>query len=239
MPRHPMILIISYILVLTSYSLNFKTTKKHYIQAPTHDQSSLSWPCKEDHQCSTLLQFAKYLTQHSLTDSSIDLVLLPGQHYLRSKFNIIDIQKFEMVSESSGSSIICDKLSRFTWTGVHHVLISGITFIRCRLNIVDSMGHIEIINSTFIENVVSRTVLVVIHSNVTITNSVFMLNATGNTQYPKALSYSSYQVRSSAKQSLAVGGVITATDKSNVVMIKSRFEGNSAQLRRSNIFEAR
>ena len=204
------------------YNFNLAISKKHYI-SPKHDQSG---PCKENHQCSILSQFAdEYPTRH--LESSTDLVLLPGMHYLKSDLRIIDIQKFEMISYSSNASIIiCDKSSRFTWTGVHHVLISGINFRGCGLNKVDSVEHFEIMNSTFIESVHSHKTLFVIHSNVTIINSTFIFNLTGNTPDPKGF----FQGLHFSAQPSA-GGAIAVTYKSNVVIRESRFEGNRAQFR--------
>ena len=229
----PKIVIIFLTLALMCYNFNLVTSKKHYI-SPIHYDQSKPWPCKENQKCSTLSQFAdEYPTQH--LDSSTDLVLLPGQHHLKSELNVFDIRNFEMMAYSSNASMICDKSLRLTWTGVHQVLIFGIKIKGCGLN-ASSVKHFKIVNSTFIESVVSHTVLFIIQSNITITNSTFIFNMTGNTRDPKASSQESHfssQLGISNKQSTwtkAFGAVIAATDKSNVVIINSRVEGNSALL---------
>ena len=119
--------------------------------------------------------------------------------------------------------IICDGSSRFTWTGIHHVLISGITFRGCGLNQVDSVEHFEMVNSTlkFIESADGHKTLFVIHSNVTITNTMFSVD--GNTRAPNAF-FEAWHSSTPA----SVGGAITITNKSNVVIRESIFEGNGA-----------
>lgn len=211
-------LIVFLTLALVCYNFNLAVSKKHYISPKDNDR-----PCKDNRQCFTLSEFAdEYPTQY--LDSSVDLVLLPGVHYLKSEFRIIDIRQFEILSYSNASVIICDGLSRFTWIGIHHVLISGITFRGCGLNQVDSVEHFEVVNSTlkFIESADGHKILFVIHSNVTITNSIFSVD--GNTRAPNAF----FEAWHSSTQA-SVGGAIAITNKSNVIIRESRFEGNGAQ----------
>lgn len=214
-------LIVFLTLALVCYNFEFSVSKKHYISPKDYDHSR---PCEDGHQCFTLSEFAdKYPARH--LDSSVNLVLFPGVHYLTSELRILsNIRKFEISSYSNASTmIICDGSSRFTWTGIHHVLISGITFRGCGLNQVDSVEHFEMVNSTlkFIESTDGHKILFVIHSNVTITNSIFSVD--GNTQAPNAL----FEAWHSSTQA-SVGGAIAVTNKSNVVIRESRFEGNGA-----------
>ena len=215
------LLVVLPVLALMCYNYNLAISKKHYI-SPKRDQNR---SCKENHRCLILSQFANEYSTWYL-ESSTNLVLLPGMHYLKSDLIIADIHKFEMTSYSSNASIIvCDE-SRFTWTGVQHVLISGITFRGCGPNKIVSMEHFEIMNSTFIESVHGHKTLFVIHSNVTITNSTFIFNLTGNAPDQKDFFQG---LHFSAQPSM--GGALAITNKSNVVIRESRFEGNGAQFR--------
>ena len=172
--------------------------------------------------CLSLNQLA---TNARLFNSNTTLMFLSGIHLLSTELFISNISYISLLTESSveqsKSTIICQQNSGFNFIGMNHVNVRKLKLIGCTFRVV-LVKQLMIETLTFHGKNDSRTALEINAANVNITNSTFSFNTIGrcltinfelNMTYPTL-----------------VGGAIFATQCSNVTIIGSRFESNSAEV---------
>ena len=195
--------------------------------------SSPSNLCHKTEQCLTLSQFANDGSSEYLSKNTT-LQFLQGEHSLDSTVLIENINIFYISSESydSNVTIICNHSSaRFEFNNVSIVHISGLTFIGCTGNKFINISQFTLEDSQFIgQKSITGTALELVETSAVFVRTEFSHNYGNkvafvycNNVYPPRPSDYSNQVTATA------GGAITSTH-SNVTIIGSAFERNSAQV---------
>ena len=171
--------------------------------------------------CLTLNDFATDSTRH--LDSSNILVLLPGNHSLHADLSISSASEVSMVPDSSNILLICNT-TRFKFSRIGYVHISGITFIGCGGNTVQNVDRFILEDSTFQGLLSTRTALVLNETiRATLLRSKFINYSLGTAYNVNLPSF--YDTVGPTE----VAGAL-AVLHSSVVIQQSMFEGNSAQL---------
>ena len=185
-------------------------------------------PCSVQSQlCLSLEQLA---TNTSWVESNTTLIFLPGIHrlYSNSVLSISNISYLSLVSDSSigqpQSLIVCQSNTSFVFCNISHVLVSRLKLLGCNC-IVGIVKQLSVENSTFQGENYSRTALEIINTNANITNSSFMFNRIGRTQwiYLNMIKY----------VEVLAGGAIYVEGSYKLIVITitgSRFERNSAEI---------
>ena len=229
-----MVILFTAIFVLFLANFGSPSSEEQYFITP-----SLSDPCPTD-SCLTFDQFATNSTDYLRSNTT--LLFLEGTHKLESGFMIKKINVFSMrSSDSSNISIICNGSNssvrmRFVRMGTLH--IKGLTFIGCSGNKIRGVQQFVLEDSNFIgdseqDNVTaSGTPLELVETSATFIGTNFSFNS-GNKlrSAPCTKHYYDFQTQVfywglDAKPK--VGGAILTT-RSNLTIVNSTFEGNSAQ----------
>ena len=194
-----------------------------------HIQSSPSDSCPAE-PCLTLSQFANNSSNYVSINTT--LLFLPGNHSLESELLVTNISMASMISRFTNASstvITCNHLGRLDIAHVSVVYISGLTFVGCAGNRVDSVDRFTLEESSFIgQEDVSGTALTLVESSACLIKS-FLSNNRGSNNHRSIECHDYYYSRSARKVDTWVGGAIVSTS-SNVTFIESRFEENSAEV---------
>ena len=127
--------------ILLAFCISQVTTDVIYI-TPDLD----STPCLQQ-QCLTLTQLAS--SRVLLEESVVTLRLMSGNHYLNNQFSAANTQHFTMSTLSGVVSVTCQPLRHFTFEGMNHVSISGISFMGCNGNRFLMVANLTLSNSNF------------------------------------------------------------------------------------------
>ena len=178
--------------------------------------------CKNNPNCITLTQFSTYLSFY-LDTTITTLILEPGNHTLDVNLMIGNISRFSMVSIYPSMPIIvrCSQLTRIKFINITRIYIRGIRFVGCGRNQFVLVDRFIVENSTFMDHPhhYSGTALQLILTTATIIQCSFV-NLTG----------SIYDMSTSdTPDYVSLGGAI-ASYRSNLIIIRCVFEGNSATL---------
>ena len=197
--------------------------------------SSTSPPCPGVQPCLPLSQlFSAENRWNSSSKFTLSLIFLPGNHNLNLEQLIENISELHMFGHSNYSvTICCEQLATFSFKRIGLVHINRLKFIGCGGNKVDSVWHFVIEDCTFTgsgENS-SGAALELVNTNAVIINTSFIFNGNGSYRGPIGLlQLYRFQAPTSELDVYAfVGGALTST-QSNVTIIDSQFEGNSAQI---------
>ena len=177
-------------------------------------------PCPaEMSSCLTLNQFASNTDYYLSENTSASLILQPGTHRLDSKLTVANLSQFSLIGEkirnNSIVTIECGK--RFTFENVTNVNVSGLQFVGCTENYIQSVEQFILENCTFNGMRYNGTALSIIESkNVDIINCSFI-----DTQ-------GSYRQIQSLLYQVLAGGAIMSTN-SSISIQKTIFERNSAE----------
>ena len=180
------------------------TTCEQYCIIPSHDEA------QANSSCLTLNQFA---TSVSPNQSSVTVILEPGNHRLDVEFKVVSKSNFSI--QSSGSTIMCESHGRFNVRNVLNVHVTSVTFIGCEGNefsVITSQLYLE--NSQFLGNEVGNRQTSFLFSHVRlaiITNGTFLSNS------------DQYHFNNSSQ----MPGSIINTYWSTIVAQDCRFENNS------------
>ena len=220
-------------LLLLPADLGSLASEEQYFITP-----SLNDPCPTN-SCLTFDQFAANSTD---VESNMTLYFLEGTHIIESGFIIKEVNVFSMQSISTSVSIICNSnLSvRMQFIGMGTLHIKGLNFIGCSGNKIKDVEKFILEDSNFIgegDNVTgSGTPLELIETSATFIRSKFSFNS-GNKirslpcaqwHYDWNISkfyLDTYYLDNTRQR---VGGAILSTH-SNLTIMSSTFEGNSAQ----------
>ena len=88
-------------------------------------------PCPGEFDCLTLQQYA---INPSLS-SNITLELQPGDHSLDSLLFLLNTNSLEIRAIST-ASVLCSPSAYFSFTNLRQIIISGVTFIDCKMNLL-------------------------------------------------------------------------------------------------------
>ena len=208
--------------------------------------------------CLTLSEVAKRLRidLEPTAESVVQLLFLPGDHSLNSDIDISNIEGFSMISSFSFQvNITCQRNKHFIFHKIGQIAIKGLTFLGCGNNKIVSSHQLKIKNTHFFGSNASGTALELIDTNAKIINCSFAFNTHGNLRGPiqvlkfwqkkfKRLNVSVHVYVGGAiianhstaiivgsifwNNSAEVGGAIFATSGSNITILNSSFNGNSA-----------
>ena len=158
-------------LVLFLGSLDLVSCEVHYIIPSQTD------PCSVD-SCLTLSQFADNSASH--IDSNTTLFIIGGNHALDRRISVSNVEEFSMLSANDTNSIItCSELANFTFSDIGHIYISGLTFLGCGSNRVNSVDQLTIEHSMFMGQNNSETSIIISESNVNMAETSFLSNTVG------------------------------------------------------------
>ena len=145
---------------------------------------SSNHPCPED-PCLTLSQFADNLTIYVDGNDTV-LIFEVGNHSLDSEISIKhpSLNTLSMIASSrspttSAVAILCSKYTRFTFSHVKTVKISGLNFVGCAGNKIESVDHFIAEESSFTgqqENLIINTALDIEDTNAEIMRVSFKNN---------------------------------------------------------------
>ena len=206
-----------FILLLTVIMAGTAVCTVYYV-TPSIDRTC------EDHPCITLTQFATYSSFY-LDMTTTTLILEPGNHTLDISLMIGNVSLFTIVSFSPSIPVVvtCSELARIDFINITQIHIHGVKYVGCGRNQYVLVDRFIVENSTFMDNpdrgTSSGTALKLTLTVATIIQCSF-INLTG----------SLYDVSTSdTPDYVSLGGAI-ASYRSNLIIIGSIFEGNSATL---------
>ena len=173
--------------------------------------------CSRSYECLTLSQFVNN-SNHYLTNDTV-LIFAPGNHTIESD---LYIQSFSMFAESirllSKSMIICYHGTRFEFSNVSIVTMTGFEFLECSGSKVVSVGQFILKNSRFYSEIdVYSTVL-------TIADTIASLDRVTFT------CIIAQQPQNHTTQLHITTAVILISDKSAVTITQSWFTRNSGRI---------
>ena len=186
-----------------------------------HITMSPTIPCPAQ-PCLTLSQIAANSSSYLQPATVVTLVIQQGHHRLGSELLISDVDKLLIISNNNRTSDftvdLCVKSARFY--NISYLHISGLSFTQSGGVIVESVQQFTLEDSTFLDSKESAA-LELINTTASIVRSSFMSNSIGNYKGP---------FKTPRKEVYGmVGGAIT-TSQSNVTILNSCFEENSAEL---------
>lgn len=205
-----------HLLAWVCLSITFSTQ-----QATIYISPLPSTPCpRPSLPCLTLSQFSANST--AISDSSITLIFLSGNHSLDLTMSVSNITNLMMLSTSSTlPQITCNQDEHFMFFNIVQVLIQNLTFTGCG----DSkamFSNITIENSIFQGQNGTKTALTMKNTIVTIINSSFVAYKVGTYQ-------ESIKIFNDRTLFANVGGAIVAVE-SNITIKKSFFIENYADV---------
>ena len=172
--------------------------------------------------CLTLNEFAANC-KHYLQNNT-EIILLSGNHSLHSKLEIAHINYLWIhTSYSLGTTIACtSQAARFEFISIFHVLVSGVNFLGCGGNRVESVKNFILEDSSFEgqeENI--GTALKLVNSTIEITRSFFS-NSNGSC-------WLWFRNSNDRKLYAWIGGAVIV-NQSNASFSDCCFRNNSAEL---------
>ena len=193
--------------------------------------------------CLTLSQFAANSSNYLSTNTT--LFFLQGNHSLESNLLVENVNMMSVLSNSANTAAVICKHSlvvynesatisnstSFKFSNVRILHISGLTFIGCAVNKVEYVNEFKIKHSSFIgQQYFTGTALDLVESSASIIGSVLSFNS-GDSGGNKFLfvHYISMNGDNNIDFVTRAGGAILS-NHSNVSIIESMFEGNSAQV---------
>ena len=177
--------------------------------------------------CLTLSQLAEGINLQSHSES-MQLFFLPGDHSLDVDLEISNISELSMMSKSS--EIICQPNTSFNFHEINHISIKGFTFLGCGSKIVSS-HRVEVVSSRFQGHNNSGTAIKLIDTNARIINCTFAYNTHGSLRGPlQILIFWKQRYKFNSLSVYAYVGGAMIVDRSNIAIVSSIFEGNSAEL---------
>ena len=186
--------------------------------------TSVNIPCPPAQHCVTLSQIAANSSGYLKPGTAVTLVIQQGHHQLDSELLITDVEELLIVSNNATlvhtldyTTDLCVKSARFYDIGC--VQISGLNFIQSGGITVESVNQFMLEDSMFMNS--SETALQLINTTANIVRSSFMLNSVGNYKNP---------IKTSRGETHTLVGSAVITSQSNVTILNSSFEENSAEI---------
>ena len=210
------------VLLLGSLQLDPILCGVHYIVPKTNSS------CNAD-SCLTFSQLADSSTSYA--NENTTLFIVGGSHYLDREIAVSNVVAIAMIGINS--SITCSGLAKFTFAGIGHVHIDGLTFIGCGDNSVTMVDQLIIEHAIFLGRNNSRSSILISGTNAAIIESVFLSNTIGSCRtnvklfrYLEVVSSTDFLASSCTA---TVGGALIISN-SSLIIDNCHFEGNSANL---------
>ena len=190
-------------------------------------------PCPQQ-PCFTITQF--FSSIENILSSKITLVFLPGSHNLQSEQVIGNINELHLLSlsdfPSERASMLCGPAAKLLIENIHLVHLSHLDVIRCSGNKIESVQQLIINSSTFCGlQDMNGTAFELVHTNAKIINSSFLFNNYGSYRGPIGLlQFLRLQGQTSQQFVYALVGAALIINSSNVSIVESIFEGNTAEI---------
>ena len=208
----------------TSQSLIASEASRNYTVIPSPDAPQ----CNEaELQCLTLSQLANSSSDY--LGANTELHFLQGKHHLDSTLLIENLHIFSMspISHDSYVTIVCNHSSvGFEFNNVSIIRISGLSFSGCTGNKFIHVGQL-ILRDTQItgdmDMIINGTALELIETSAT------FITIEINHNYGSRVTSLTCEIGNDLEVSATAGGAIILTH-SNLTVIGSVFEGNSAQV---------
>ena len=191
-----------------------------------HFTTSLSDSCDSlEAPCMTLSSLAVNTSNYLQVNT--ELILLPGSHTLHSMLTVKRINQLLLYSDSFSTTIFCtDPTAKFEFTNVSYILISGVKFLGCRSNSVESVTNLTLINTIFDGQQKQVIALKLVNSTVKTEKSFFISNSGGAVIVTQSTAtFINCNFNGNHAQ---CGGAIYGDISSNISIINSTFYCNSA-----------
>ena len=189
-------------------SLPYQATSEIHRIAPDEATDNCS-------ACVTLSQLAA----NAAFLSNTTLIFLPGSHSLSATLNITDIDRVSIITSNSTVEITCELSTGFSIENVQYTLINNLEFIGCGSNYIKNVTEFILQDVVFEGKGESGTVLELIETTATITNSMFISNTHGMFRGNDSLHSNDFWA----------GGAIIATH-SKITIKNSVFKRNKAEV---------
>ena len=212
-----------------------KTACESYYIVPSEESDC---PVK---MCTTFSQLAANSSEYLRASSTV--FIAPGSHSLNVKLTVTNIEKFTMLSNSTSTFIECTPSGYLYFKSIRNILIQDLKFVGCQDNIIESVQDFVLQNSTFESRDVSRTVLQLSGTSVTIDSTSFTSNHS-DIYKGKIMFSQSHKQRSRLPGTVVVGihsnitlnGYITFTNCSPYLYNGNSVYGGALAAFHSNIF---
>jgi predicted outer membrane repeat protein len=166
-------------------------------------------------------------------NSSTQLFISEGSHSLNTGFSVSNVVEFSMLSANDTQTqpvIICSLSSHFNLSNVTHANIEGLTFIGCGGNTAVSVEQFTIRCSSFVGDMNATTSLVIIESNMSLSESNFTSYQMGSYRNDRSLNLPlEHQHNSDVTVTVAVGGALVITN-TTLSIYECHFEKNMANI---------
>ena len=169
----------------------------------------------------TLSQFVNNSNDYVMNDTR--LIFSPGKYSLESELIIENVHLFSMFawpSLSLKAVLVCGHNARFEFRNVSIVTVSGLEFVGCSQNHVESVGQFKLENSAFFGNdqaIVNGKVLIIDKSTANLDRVAFV-------------SVTDLELPENCTQAATVRVIGILLQRSSVGITQSRFEGNKVGL---------
>lgn len=205
--------------------LNGAIASKVYVITPSRNDHCLAEPCL------TLTQFAAGSSKYLSDDTT--LLLLSGNHYLETNLAISNVTKFHMLSMDSWvTEVRCKSSARLVFSHTSIINVTHVNFTGCVKNSIMFVGIFGVSNSSFAGHKnVTGTALEIINSSAILISNKFSFNRGSKSHSVMCNDTRDYRRRRLYYRHVSVmaGGAIVST-RSNISIIRSQFDGNSAQV---------
>ena len=177
-------------------------------------------PCPME-PCFSLSQFAIACNSTNyLNTTNTTLVLQPGNHNLESQFFLANVSTISMLANSTLSSdsvITCHHYAKFELVGVSNVYMSGLKFIGCTGNRVESVDQFTLEDSSFVgQEDINGTALELNETSANLVQTSFNSNKGDKVHHVECVDAS----RRRTKAPAMAGGAISVT-RSKITIIQS------------------
>ena len=182
-------------------------------------------------RCITLSQFADHPTSYT-NSSATTLKITGGNHSLEKEIYMSDLAHFSILSTNdtnSASVITCNNHSKFTFTNISNIRISGLTLIGCVGNRFEHVGQGILEYSKIIGGNNSKSSVMIVESIVNIQYVSFLYNRVRKSEC-NTKDFRHFKMASSDVYVVGMVGGALIVAHSNLTIDNCLFEGNSANI---------
>lgn len=182
-------------------------------------------PCPTEAPCLTLTQFAKDANfSYETFETKVTLMLLSGYHRLEEELVIENTTALLMLSNSTSTVITCYNHTSLRLVNMDVVQISNLSFIGCTGNVINSVNHFILEDSSFIgQDEFSGTAVELIETVANLNRISFIFNLAS-----KLYSVTCYYAQQEDVKATAGGAIVSVN--SSIVITECLFVGNRAEV---------
>ena len=213
------------LLVVSIIALKPVISKEYYI-IPSSEYGSFSG------SGFVLSEFVSHLS--NTTEPNITVYFVSGNHYLEKSITVSNVLKFSMLplqnetSVSEGVIITCRNDAQFSVSNVTWASYSGVTFVGCSNNRIDSVNEFTIKGTNFQGHENSTTSLLIVNSTVNMTEVVFESNGMNANEVQGSARSEQGTSELAGVSTVTLGGAIFVT-RSDLTLDKCQFTDNVAR----------